>query len=49
MKKNTWLWGFTDSAEMWNGRFAMIGFMTVVFIESTTGQGLLYLLGVISQ
>jgi len=45
MKKNLWFWGFTDSAEMWNGRFAMIGFITVIFIELVTSKGLLYLVG----
>nr|YP_010925884.1 CAB/ELIP/HLIP superfamily protein [Neoporphyra seriata]WKD84116.1 CAB/ELIP/HLIP superfamily protein [Neoporphyra seriata] len=48
MEKNTWLWGFTDSAETWNGRFAMIGFIAVVFIELVTRRGLLYLIGVMS-
>nr|YP_007947885.1 hypothetical chloroplast protein 17 [Neoporphyra haitanensis]AGG37134.1 hypothetical chloroplast protein 17 [Neoporphyra haitanensis] len=48
MKKTLWLWGFTDSAETWNGRFAMIGFIAVIIIEVVTGQGLLYLIGVIS-
>nr|YP_010338426.1 CAB/ELIP/HLIP superfamily protein [Bangia atropurpurea]UNJ18376.1 CAB/ELIP/HLIP superfamily protein [Bangia atropurpurea] len=43
MKKNLWLWGFTESAETWNGRFAMIGFIAVISIELITGQGLLYL------
>nr|YP_009027639.1 hypothetical chloroplast RF17 [Neoporphyra perforata]AGV01116.1 hypothetical chloroplast RF17 [Neoporphyra perforata]AHB35133.1 hypothetical chloroplast RF17 [Neoporphyra perforata]AHB35341.1 hypothetical chloroplast RF17 [Neoporphyra perforata]AIA19504.1 hypothetical chloroplast RF17 [Neoporphyra perforata]AIA19713.1 hypothetical chloroplast RF17 [Neoporphyra perforata] len=46
MKKNFWLWGFTDSAETWNGRFAMIGFIAVVAIEVIKGQGLLYLIGI---
>ncbi|ASN78827.1 Ycf17 (chloroplast) [Porphyra umbilicalis] len=45
MKKNLWFWGFTDSAETWNGRLAMIGFITVVFIELVTSKGLLYLAG----
>ena len=49
MKKDLWLWGFTDSAETWNGRFAMIGFIAVIFIELFTGQGLLYLLGLMSS
>lgn len=49
MEKNAWLWGFTDSAETWNGRFAMIGFIAVIFIEVITKQGLLYLLRIISQ
>nr|YP_537036.1 hypothetical chloroplast protein 17 [Neopyropia yezoensis]Q1XDD2.1 RecName: Full=Uncharacterized protein Ycf17 [Neopyropia yezoensis]AGH27683.1 hypothetical chloroplast protein 17 [Neopyropia yezoensis]QFZ67019.1 Ycf17 [Neopyropia yezoensis]WKD83514.1 CAB/ELIP/HLIP superfamily protein [Neopyropia yezoensis]BAE92479.1 unnamed protein product [Neopyropia yezoensis] len=48
MKKSLWLWGFTDSAETWNGRFAMIGFISVIFIEVVTGQGLLYLIGMMS-
>lgn len=48
MKKFFWLWGFTDSAETWNGRFAMIGFILVIVIEVITGQGLLYLIGIMS-
>jgi hypothetical protein len=27
-KRNAWLWGFTPQAELWNGRLAMIGFIS---------------------
>jgi hypothetical protein len=43
-----WSWGFTPSAEIWNGRFAMIGFATVTVIELLTGNGYLHLLRLIS-
>nr|AIA21383.1 hypothetical chloroplast RF17 [Pyropia kanakaensis] len=48
MKKTLWLWGFTDNAETWNGRFAMIGFIAAILIEVITGQGILYLIGIMS-
>ena len=47
MENKLWLWGFTDSAETWNGRFAMIGFISVVIIELFTSRGLLYILNFI--
>ena len=36
-----WSWGFTQSAETWNGRLAMIGFVSAVVTELLVGQGLL--------
>lgn len=45
--RNRWNWGFTPSAENWNGRFAMIGFIAAVLLELTTGQGVLHFLGII--
>jgi hypothetical protein len=41
-----WAWGFTTSAENWNGRLAMIGFTSLIIIELSTGEGLLHFLGV---
>lgn len=32
--------GFTEFAEKWNGRFAMIGFVLLLAIEAVTGHGL---------
>ncbi|MBW4550386.1 MAG: hypothetical protein KME35_04655 [Aphanocapsa sp. GSE-SYN-MK-11-07L] len=34
-----WNWGFSPSAEIWNGRLAMIGFLAATFIEIATGHG----------
>ena len=40
-----WEWGFTRSAEMWNGRLAMIAILSVIAIEIQTGTSILrYLL-----
>ncbi|NJO39188.1 MAG: high light inducible protein [Cyanobacteria bacterium CRU_2_1] len=40
--RNGWIWGFTPQAESWNGRLAMIGFVSAVLIEVFSGQGLLH-------
>ncbi len=37
--------GFTDFAETWNGRLAMLGFVIGVATELLTGQGILSQLG----
>lgn len=42
-----WIWGFTSSAENWNGRFAMIGFFLTLIIEFFTGKGVIHFLGLI--
>ena len=34
-------WGFTDQAERWNGRLAMLGFVIGVATELLTGDGVL--------
>eukprot|EP01025_Chloroclados_australasicus_P039311 TRINITY_DN4062_c0_g4_i1.p1 TRINITY_DN4062_c0_g4~~TRINITY_DN4062_c0_g4_i1.p1 ORF type:complete len:477 (-),score=39.53 TRINITY_DN4062_c0_g4_i1:265-1695(-) len=36
-----WKWGWTKSAETWNGRIAMIAVMLIIILEITTGQGVL--------
>jgi hypothetical protein len=36
--------GFTEFAEKWNGRFAMIGFVLLLAIEFGTDQGFISLL-----
>ncbi len=41
-----WAWGMTSSAELWNGRLAMLGIIAVVF-EVVTGHGPLHALGVL--
>ncbi|WP_353930320.1 ferrochelatase [Okeanomitos corallinicola TIOX110] len=41
-----WEWGMTTSAEVWNGRIAMLGFIALV-IEMLTGRGLLHAIGLL--
>ncbi|MGL6340521.1 MAG: chlorophyll a/b-binding protein [Waterburya sp.] len=38
--------GFTRFAELWNGRLAMIGFLSAIIVEMATGQGILGQLGI---
>jgi hypothetical protein len=40
--RNAWLWGFTPQAEIWNGRFAMIGFVAALLTEFLSGEGVLH-------
>ncbi|UKO98193.1 ferrochelatase [Nostoc sp. UHCC 0870] len=42
----SWEWGMTTSAEVWNGRIAMLGFIALI-IELVTGQGLLHMIGLL--
>jgi len=37
--------GFTEFAETWNGRLAMIGFIAALAVEFATGKGVLAQLG----
>lgn len=41
-----WEWGWTASAEKWNGRLAMLGIFALLFAELATGSGVLSELGV---
>jgi hypothetical protein len=43
--RNAWKFGFTPQAELWNGRLAMIGFLSAVLVELFLGQGVLHFLG----
>lgn len=43
--RNAWKFGFTPQAELWNGRFAMIGFVAALIVELVTSQGVLHFLG----
>ncbi len=43
--RNSWKFGFTPQAELWNGRFAMIGFVSALITELVTSQGVLHFLG----
>jgi hypothetical protein len=40
--RNAWRWGFTPQAEIWNGRLAMIGFVSAVLIELLSSRGVLH-------
>src|SRR5579883_429334 len=42
----SWEWGMTTSAEVWNGRIAMLGFIALA-IELITGHGLLHMVGLL--
>ncbi|MDH6059897.1 chlorophyll a/b-binding protein [Chrysosporum bergii ANA360D] len=45
--RNPGIWGFTPQAETWNGRLAMIGFLTAALIEVFSGQGFLHFWGIL--
>jgi len=36
-----WRWGWTKSAELWNGRIAMIAIIIILTLEIATGEGVL--------
>jgi hypothetical protein len=40
--RNGWVWGFTSQSESWNGRLAMIGFVSALLVELFSGQGVLH-------
>lgn len=44
--QESWEWGITTSAEIWNGRIAMLGFLALT-IEILTGHGLLHAVGLL--
>jgi hypothetical protein len=44
---NAMRFGFTPESENWNGRFAMIGFVSVILIEVFSGQGFLHFWGIL--
>ncbi len=39
--------GSNPTAELWNGRLAMVGFLIALIIELSTGQGVLHFLGLV--
>ncbi|XP_047170721.1 ferrochelatase-2, chloroplastic-like isoform X2 [Vigna umbellata] len=41
-----WEWGWTKSAETWNGRLAMLAVLLLLFFEVTTDKGLLHQFGI---
>jgi ferrochelatase len=42
-----WEWGWTKSAETWNGRVAMLAVLGLLVLEVTTGQGVLHQWGIL--
>lgn len=40
--RNAWISGFTPQAEIWNGRFAMLGFVAALITELASGDGVLH-------
>jgi hypothetical protein len=49
LNRNAWISGFTPQAEIWNGRLAMIGFVSAIVIELFTHQGVLHFWGILSS
>jgi hypothetical protein len=47
--RNSWIWGFTPQAEIWNGRFAMIGFVSALLVEVLSHRGVLHFWGILSS
>ncbi|WP_121971213.1 high light inducible protein [Leptolyngbya sp. BC1307] len=43
----SWRGGFVPSAEIWNGRLAMIGFSAAALIEVFSGRGFLHFWGLL--
>jgi hypothetical protein len=46
---NGWVWGFSPQAELWNGRFAMIGFVSAILVELLTNRGVLHFWGLMQS
>ncbi|CAM0957132.1 unnamed protein product [Alopecurus aequalis] len=42
-----WEWGWTKSAETWNGRAAMLAVLALLVLEVTTGHGFLHQWGIL--
>ena len=47
--RNAWRWGFTPQAEIWNGRFAMLGFVAALITEMISNQGILHFWNIIND
>lgn len=45
----SWRSGFVPSAEIWNGRLAMFGFVAAALTEVFTGQGFLHFWGLVNN
>lgn len=44
ISKNQWVWGFSQAAEKWNGRLAMLAFIVIIVFEVVTSLSILYIL-----
>lgn len=44
---NHWTWGFTRTAENWNGRLAMLAFLGIIFFEFFSSHPVLSLFSLI--
>ena len=44
--QESWEWGLSTSAEVWNGRLAMLGFIALI-VEIISGNGLLHFVGLL--
>ncbi|CAL9131765.1 unnamed protein product [Musa textilis] len=44
-----WEWGWTRSAETWNGRAAMLAVLALLVLEVTTGEGFLHQWGILPR
>ena len=42
-----WEWGWTKSAEIWNGRVAMVFFLMLLVVEAITDEGVLHATGLL--
>ena len=45
--RNAIVFGFSPQAELWNGRMAMIGFVSIVILEFFAKKGILHLWGIL--
>ena len=45
--RNAWRWGFTPQAEIWNGRLAMVGFVSALVTEWLSHNGVLHFWGLV--
>lgn len=43
--RNQWIWGFSEGAENWNGRLAMISFIFIFVVEMFFSISIIYILG----
>ena len=43
--RNRWIWGFTYGAENWNGRLAMLAFISIFIYETLTSKSVVFLMG----
>lgn len=49
MSKNQWVWGFSQEAEKWNGRLAMLAFSIIIIFEFWTSLSIVHVLALNSE